>query len=63
MDTSTTNETNENAVLVAERARAEWAANPAVRSEFASEADFVAFRKAEARGLARIFGAAPPPPR
>jgi hypothetical protein len=38
------------------RCQREWASSPAIRNEFTCLEAFIAFRKAEARGAARILG-------
>lgn len=40
---------------IEDRAKAEWAADAKIRSEFTNEAAYVAFRKAEDRGATRIY--------
>ena len=40
---------------VAARAKDEWARDALLRAEFASEDDYVALRKAEARGSLRVL--------
>ncbi len=39
-----------------ERCKQDWAGSPALRDEFRSLEVYTAYRKAEARGLVRIFG-------
>ena len=41
-------------VLTEAEATLEWEGSPALRAEFLSQRDYIAFRKAEARGLVRI---------